>query len=80
VDNSLYICEDDQGVKVFDRSEHEQVGDKLLTHQTGFQAYDIIALGGKNLAMVIGEDGLYQFDISDRSKMNQLSVIPVIRD
>ncbi|MCH2085159.1 MAG: hypothetical protein MK226_22425 [Saprospiraceae bacterium] len=80
VDNSLYICEDDQGVKVFDRSEHEQLGDKLLTHQTGFQAYDIIALGSKNLAMVIGEDGLYQFDISDRSKMNQLSVIPVIRE
>lgn len=80
VDNSLYICEDDQGVKVFDRSEHDQVGDKLLTHQTGFQAYDIIALGAKDLAMIIGEDGLYQFDISDRSKMNQLSVIPVIRD
>jgi hypothetical protein len=38
-------------------------------------AYDVIPLG-KNL-MLIGKDGLYQFDASNPKQLRQLSKIPV---
>ncbi|HRV86226.1 MAG TPA: hypothetical protein P5275_15235 [Saprospiraceae bacterium] len=72
----LYICEGDGGVKVFDASDRNKIGDRLQAHAKGFNAYDIITLSGEN-AMIIGKDGFYQYDISDPKKFRQLSVIPV---
>ncbi|MEN0006468.1 MAG: hypothetical protein AAF798_20110 [Bacteroidota bacterium] len=71
----LYICENDQGLKVFDASEWQKIAERMVAHVKGFQAYDIIALGNKNLAMVIGSDGLYQFDITDPAAPKELSVL-----
>lgn len=75
----LYICDDDQGVKVFDTSDKLKITDNLLAHLKGFRAYDIITLPSIHLAMVIGEDGLHQFDISDVKNIKQLSVINVAK-
>ena len=78
LDDRLYLCEDDQGLKVFDVSEWERIAERLVDHEKGFTAYDVITLGGDHpTAMVIGQDGLYQFDISDPSDLKALSVIPV---
>jgi len=73
--DALYICENTQGVKVFDASEAEKVGERLLARMPGFQAYDIITLAGRKLALVIGEDGFFQFDISEPKKPELLSEI-----
>lgn len=70
--DALYICENDQGVKVFDASDAQTVGDRQIGKMTGFQAYDIITLQG-GLAIVVGEDGLYQYDISEPSAPRRLS-------
>ena len=70
--DALYICENEQGVKVFDASNPQTVGDSQIGKMTGFQAYDIITLPG-NLAIVIGDDGLYQYDITDPSAPRRLS-------
>lgn len=75
--NVLYICENTQGLKVFDASDPNRIGERLLTHHRGFTAFDVIALPGKNIALVIGKSGLFQFDISVPSNLRQLSVIPV---
>lgn len=75
-DDRLYICEGDGGVKVFDASDRNKIGDRLQAHAKGFNAYDIITLSGSH-AMIIGSDGFYQYDISDPKKFRKLSVIPV---
>jgi hypothetical protein len=72
LNNALYICENEQGVKVFDATNPNTIGDNQIGMMTGFQAYDIITLQG-NLAIVIGKDGLYQYDISDPSAPRRLS-------
>ncbi len=79
VDNTLFLCEDDEGVKVFDVTEWDQIADNQLAHVKGLTAYDVITLPWLNIALVIGQDGLYQFDISDAKNLKQLSHIPVSR-
>lgn len=70
---ALYICENTQGVKVFDASDPESVGNRQIGQMEGFQAYDIITLTAYKLAIVIGEDGMYQYDISDPANPVRLS-------
>jgi len=74
----LYLCEDDQGLKVFDVSELSRVAENQVAHLSTFQAYDVITIGSQKLAMVIGADGLMQFDITDPANPRELSVLPVV--
>lgn len=73
----LYLCEDDQGLKVFDASVPVEVGDHLLKQIKGITAIDIITLWEEKIALVIGPDGLRQYDISEPADPVFLSFIPV---
>ena len=75
----LYICENDQGLKVFEASDWRGLDDRMTAHIEGFTSYDVITLPGRRLAMVIGADGFYQFDITDPTNLQELSIIPVER-
>ena len=77
--DNLYICEGEFGLKVFDASDWKKIDDNRLTHIKGFATFDIITLTNKNLALVIGRDGFYQFDITNPSDMKELSVLPVTK-
>ncbi len=72
---NLFICEDDQGLKVFDTKDLLNIDKNLLSHNKGFTAHDIITYG--NIGIVIGKDGLVQYDISDPKKLKVLSTIAV---
>ncbi|HKK75768.1 MAG TPA: hypothetical protein VJ953_11895 [Saprospiraceae bacterium] len=76
----LYLCEDDQGLKVFDASEPLEVGNRLLTQIKGITAVDIITLWEEQIALVIGPDGLRQYDISEPDNPVFLSFIAVEND
>ncbi len=76
--NSLLLCEGDYGFEIFDNTVPETVGDHLLDKVENFHALDVISLpGDRNVAMVIGADGFYQFDFDDRTDLKLLSVIPI---
>jgi hypothetical protein len=75
-DQHLYLCDDDAGLKVFDASDPAQVGNRLLKQVKNINAVDAIALPGRPVLMIIGRDGLYQFDISEPANPLPLSVIP----
>lgn len=72
---NLFICEGTHGLKTFNASSALDI--KQLEHLKGMDAYDVIALN-KTLLMV-GRDGLYQFDYSNPAQLRQLSKIPVNR-
>ncbi|MCB0570328.1 MAG: hypothetical protein KDC66_11215 [Phaeodactylibacter sp.] len=75
--DALLICENDEGLKIFDASDWSKIGDRLLSQAKGFKAYDVITIGSRQLAIVIGQDGLHQFDISDPTRPAELSRIGV---
>lgn len=74
---NLFICEGKFGLKSFDATSTTNV--TLQQHIEKIDAYDVIPLEGKHFLMV-GKDGLYQYDTSNPKNMKQLSVIPVKRE
>ena len=77
LDETLYLCEGSFGLKTFDVSNKNQIAQNILDHVTGFFAYDVIVLPPGDHVMVVGQNGLYQFDASDRSDLKQLSMISI---
>lgn len=77
VDQTLYLCEGAFGLKTFDVTDPNKVDTNILDHLSGFQAFDVIVLPPGDHVMVVGQNGLFQFDASDRSDLKQLSVISI---
>ena len=77
LDETLYLCEGAFGLKTFDVSNLNNISGNLLDRASGFFAYDVIVLPPGDHVMVVGQDGLYQFDASDRSDLKQISVINI---
>jgi hypothetical protein len=74
IDNKkLFICEGSKGLKTFDAANVMDI--KQLQHFKGMDAYDVIPL--KNNLMMIGKDGLYQYDYSNPNDLKLLSKIGV---
>lgn len=74
--NLLFVCEGEFGLKVFDASNAKKIDQHLLAHFKDIHAYDVIPLN--QVLMMIGEDGLYQYDYSDPTDIKLLSKIPTI--
>jgi hypothetical protein len=73
----LYLCDD--GLKIYDVKDKNAVDKNLKAHITGFETFDVIAYEQNNRrnVMVIGKDGLFQFDVTDPTKPKELSKIGV---
>lgn len=71
----LFICDGSQGLKIYDASDAYSITDNLLYHYPSFDAYDVIPLG--NILLMIGDDGLYQYDYSSLDNITLLSEINI---
>jgi hypothetical protein len=79
IDNStLFVCDGDDGLKVFDASDVTRISENLLAHYKNINAFDVIPLN--NVLMMIGEDGIFQFDYSDPDNIALLSKIEVLNE
>lgn len=67
----LFICDGTDGLKVYDASAPMNL--KLLKKVSGIRTFDVIAWNKK--AIVVGDDGLYQFDYSNSNDIRLLSKI-----
>lgn len=76
IDNgTLFICDGADGLKIYDASNRMAITDNLLAHYKDIQAFDVIPFN--NVAMMIGESGLYQYDYSDVTNIKLLSHLPL---
>lgn len=73
--NTLFLCEGEHGLKVFDITDIDKIDQNQLSHVKGLSAFDVIPIDSH--LMMIGEDGLYQFDYADPSNLKLLSIIPI---
>jgi hypothetical protein len=72
---TLFICEGKNGLKMLDASNARDI--KELQFLKGVNAYDVIPL--TNSLLMVGRDGLYQYDFSNKKQLQLLSVIPVVK-
>jgi hypothetical protein len=72
---TLYLCEGEKGLKVFDVADKFAVDKHQLAHFKDMDAYDVISLG--ETLLLIGKDGFYQYDASNPRDLKLLSKIPV---
>jgi len=75
----LYICEGEFGLKVFDKTDLARIPDNRKEHLKDIHAFDVISLSEDHL-LVIGQDGLYQYDSSDKDDLELMSKIEVHRE
>ena len=75
----LYLCDGDAGLKIFDSSDDFQIANRLLFQDASYSTYDVIASPFQDLLLVVGKDGLTQYDIQNPSQAVKLSTIPVQR-
>jgi hypothetical protein len=75
--STLFLCEGKYGLKIFDAKDHLKVSDNLISHFKEHDAFDVIPMGGNLL--LIGQDGLYQYDYSNPKDIKLLSKLPVSR-
>ena len=72
----LFICDGDAGLKVYDKSDPLQILNNQVAHYKDFNTFDVIPLN--NILMLIGEDGIYQYDYSDPKNIRQISHLKVV--
>lgn len=71
----LYLCEGNYGFKSFDATDVKIVGDKPIEYLADLPSTDVIP--GPNSLVVIGENGICQYDYTDKSKLKKLSCITI---
>jgi hypothetical protein len=77
-DNLLFICDGDAGLKIYNCSDLLHITDHLVFGYTNINAYDVIPLG--SVLVMVGDDGLFQYDYSDIGNIKLLSAIPVVTE
>ncbi len=71
----LFVCDGSSGLKIYDVTDKLNITDNLIVQFRDIQAYDAIPFNG--ILMLIGDDGLYQYDYSDVKDIQLLSTIAV---
>jgi len=77
-EQTLFITEGEFGLKVFDATDPSTIDANLIKQFQDIHGYDVIPNNG--VLMMIGDDGLYQYDYRDIENIELLSVIPVIEN
>ena len=71
----LFLCDGDDGLKAFDANDVMDLSNNMVAHYKGINATDVIPFN--NLLMMIGEDGIFQYDYSDPKNIKLLSQISI---
>ena len=76
IDNKkLFVCDGNDGLKVYDASDVMQIGSRMIAHFSNINSFDVIPFN--NDLIMVGSDGLYQYDYSNVQNISLLSRIPV---
>jgi hypothetical protein len=76
--NLLFICDGDAGLKIYNKSDPLAIITNQIAHYPDFNTFDVIPMNG--ILMLIGNEGLYQYDYSDPQNITQISYIPIVED
>ncbi|RMG75894.1 MAG: hypothetical protein D6722_00250 [Bacteroidetes bacterium] len=72
--NLLFIADGEAGLRIFDASDPQQIGDAQIAHFPDMQGYDVIASEG--ILTFVGADGISLYDYTEPTNVRLLSTIP----
>ena len=72
-DDLLFLCDGEDGLKVFNAHDPLKAGKYMMYHFPGIQANDIILNDG--LAIMVGDHGIYQYDYTFPNNMQFVSAL-----
>jgi hypothetical protein len=75
---TLFVCEGNKGIKAFNINNPLELDKNKVAEFNNFEAYDVIP-HNKTL-IVIGKDGLYQYDYSNPKSLKQISVLKSVKN
>ena len=75
--DDLYLCDGRSGLRVLDIENVESISE--IERKDNFDAYDAISIPNKEVLLVVGKNGLFQFDVSNSSDLRQISSIAINR-
>ena len=73
--STLFLCDDQDGLKVFDVTDPLKITDNKIVEFTNMNAFDVIPY--KDLLIMVGTDGVSQYDYSDVKQISKLSTISI---
>jgi hypothetical protein len=76
--NTLFVCDGDAGLKIYDSSDINNIDKNLLAHYDGINAYDVIPFN--NLLVMTGADGIMQYDYSNPEHIKYLSTLEIAHE
>jgi hypothetical protein len=74
----LFVCDGVDGLKIYDASNPKAITTHLIYTYANINAYDVIPVG--NVLVLIGDDGLYQYNYSNVKSITLLSSILVKKE
>lgn len=74
-DDVLFVCDGDEGLKIYNASDPLAIDDNMIANFPDIQAYDVIPING--VLILIGDDGIYQYDYDDIENIELLSTIVI---
>src|SRR5690606_17499553 len=76
-DTMLFVCDGNDGLKVYDVTDKLKLDKNMVAHYPFMKALDVIPYN--NVVMMISEEGLYQYDYSNKKELKLLSHLRVTK-
>jgi len=76
-DDLLFICDGSAGLKVYDAADPKNISSHLIYSYPNIKAFDVIPIG--DVLVLIGDDGLYQYNYSNVQNITLMSSILVVK-
>lgn len=73
----LFLCDGSAGLKIYDAADPKLLLSHLIYMYPNIDAFDVIPIGG--VLVLIGDNGLYQYNYSDVKNISLLSTISVVK-
>jgi hypothetical protein len=73
----LFICDGTAGLKIYNASNARNISSNLIYSYPDIKAFDAIPIG--NILLLIGDDGLYQYNYSNIQNITLMSSILVVK-
>ena len=77
-ENTLFLCDGNQGLKVFDVTNKGMILDNLKFADRNIRkAYDVIPNPDNGTLIVVGKEGIFQYDAMDPNNLERISEITI---